>query len=303
MLFLYLSLFTWNLRTGYVDSLAAHVGLEFVGTILKPGKWVRQQVVEFWDHYIDLVDVRRRNDELEASLREAMFAVAAVREDEAELQRLRALLTLAPPEGWARLGARVIAHRLGLQAELESILLDKGYLQGGDVRTPVVTHRGVVGRVFRAGPYSSSVLLVTDPNSRIAVLSQNTRTPGVVMGTGARRLLEMRYVSINAPLAVGELLVTSGQAGAFPKGLPVARVVSIEYSDLSLFQKIMVEPLADLENLEEVLLLDGPPGLEERSVTELSVTPHEVITDMSAGTMPEASEAPNSGEAGAAGAQ
>lgn len=213
------------------------------------------QVVEFWDHYIDLVGVRKRNDELEAQMKEALYDVAGAREDKAELTRLRALLSISAPAGWERIGARVIAHRLGAQAELESILLDKGYLRGAGVRTPVATHEGIVGRVFRAGPYTSSVLLLTDPNSRIAVTSQDNRTPGIVVGVGPRALLEMRYVSLNAPLTVGELLVTSGQAGAFPKGIPVARIVSIEYSDISLFQKVMAEPLANLDNLEEVLLL------------------------------------------------
>jgi rod shape-determining protein MreC len=259
---LYLTLFTWNLRTGYVDKLATHTGLEFTGAVLKPGKWVRDQVVEFWDHYIDLVSVRKRNDELEAQLKEAMFSLAEANEDKAEVLRLRSLLSVSAPAGWERIGARVIAHRLGVQAELESILLDKGYLKGSGVRTPVVTHEGVVGRVFRAGPYTSSVLLLTDPNSRIAVVSQDNRTPGIVVGLGPRSQLEMRYVALNAPLGVGELLVTSGQAGAFPKGLPVARIVSIEYSDISLFQKVMAEPLANLDNLEEVLLIGNTGDVE-----------------------------------------
>lgn len=259
---LYLTLFTWNLRTGYVDKLATHTGLEFSGAVLKPGKWVRDQVVEFWDHYIDLVSVRKRNDELEAQLKEAMFSLAEANEDKAEVLRLRSLLSVSAPAGWERIGARVIAHRLGVQAELESILLDKGYLKGAGVRTPVVTHEGVVGRVFRAGPYTSSVLLLTDPNSRIAVVSQDNRTPGIVVGLGPRSQLEMRYVALNAPLGVGELLVTSGQAGAFPKGLPVARIVSIEYSDISLFQKVMAEPLANLDNLEEVLLIGNTGDVE-----------------------------------------
>lgn len=262
MLFLYLSLFTWNLRTGYVDSLATHTGLEFVGAVLKPGKWLRLQVVGFWDHYIDLVGVRKQNDELEARIKEAQFAVAAAKEDQAELARLRALLSISAPAGWERIGARVIAHRVGALAELESVLLDKGYLRGAGVRTPVVAHDGVVGRVFRAGPYTSSVLLLTDPNSRIAVLSQDHRTPGIIVGQGPRQMLELRYVALNAPLAVGELLVTSGQAGAFPKGLPVARIASIEYSDISLFQKVMAEPLANLDNLEEVLLVGKTVDLQ-----------------------------------------
>ncbi len=66
----------------------------------------------------------------------------------------------------------------------------------------------------------------------------------------------MAYVPLNAPLYEGEILVTSGFAGLYPKGLPVARVKSIHRSDISLFQKVVAEPLVDPRSLEEILLLD-----------------------------------------------
>lgn len=255
VLFVYLGLFTWNLRTGQLDTLAAHTGLEFTGLVLKPGKWLSSQVTGFWNHYIHLVDVRRHNDELQAQLHEAAFQLAKAKEEEAELKRLRGLLTLSPPTRWERIGARVIAHRLGAQAALESIMLNKGYMGGGAAHTPVVTHMGVVGRILRAGPYTSSALLITDASSRVAVISRDNRIPGILTGNGPRAMLQLKYIPLNAPLAEGEFLLTSGLGGAFPKGLPIARIVSIEHSDISLFLTVNAEPLASLDGIEEVLLL------------------------------------------------
>jgi rod shape-determining protein MreC len=111
--------------------------------------------------------------------------------------------------------------------------------------------------VLRAGPSSATVLLLTDLNSGIAVLGQSTRRPGILMGQGPERNLRVQYVPENAPLQEGEVLVTSGAAGLFPKGLPVARVVKVAKSKNSLFQDVDAVPLADLKDLEDVLILRG----------------------------------------------
>lgn len=242
-----------------LDRLAEHAGLEFVGAILKPGVWARDQVVSSWNNYLDLVGVREENEALREQVRTLSQQVQVASEERAELARLRALLELEPPEGWRPLGARVVANRLGPQAALESAIISRGYYSGAGPGTPVVTHEGVVGRVYRAGPYTATVLLLTDPGSRMAVLSAVNRTSGILVGTGPRGLLEMKYVPQNARIEVGELVLTSGLEGAFPKGVPVARVESVSQSDLSLFQTVYASPLADLEALEEVLLLERPP--------------------------------------------
>ena len=248
------------MRTGAVDHFSASTGLEFTGAVLKPGKWVVRSTTDLWDHYIYLQGVQRENDELQTRVKELSFALAEAREDVAELKRLRALLQLSPPSLWGRVGARVLSYRIGVQAELDSILLDKGFTDGASKDTPVVTHEGVVGRIVKSGPTTASALLLTDLNSRIAVISTKNRTPGLLVGSGTRDELHLKYVPINAPLEEGELLVTSGLAGAYPKGLPIARIVSITHSDISLFQSVKAVPLASLNKLEEVILLQSTPA-------------------------------------------
>ena len=103
------------------------------------------------------------------------------------------------------------------------------------------------------------MLLLVDPGSRIAVISQESRIQGVLVGE-ARQPLEMRFVSHNDVIRAGEILVTSGLDDAFPKGIPVARVLSATPSDLSPFQSIQAAPLAALSDLEELLLISRVEG-------------------------------------------
>jgi rod shape-determining protein MreC len=111
------------------------------------------------------------------------------------------------------------------------------------------------------------VLLLTDLNSGIAVLGQSTRRPGILMGQGPERNLRVQYVPENAPLQEGEVLVTSGAAGIFPKGLPIGRVVRVAKSQNTLFQDVDAVPLADLKDLEEILVLrrHSPPAAPDIS--------------------------------------
>jgi rod shape-determining protein MreC len=258
------------MRSGAVDRFAANTGLEFTGAVLKPGKWVVHNATDLWDEYIYLQCVQQENVRLLTQVENLSFELADARENVAELKRLRALISLSPPPTWSRSAARVLSYRIGVQAELDSIILDKGYLDGASKNTPVVTHEGVVGRIVKAGPTTSSALLLTDLNSRIAVISSNNRTRGLLVGSGNRDELHLKYVPINAQLEEGELLVTSGLAGAYPKGLPIAKIVSITHSDISLFKTVKAVPLASLSNLEEILLLQATPATTEVVAESLS---------------------------------
>lgn len=238
-----------------MDALASYTGLEFAKWVLAPGKWAASRVSSFWDRYVYFVGLREENDSLRAALGEATQELALLRERAAEAERLARILTLHPPVGWVRNAARVISHRLGPNAALETVLLDKGAMDGLQVNTPVAAPDGIIGRVLRVSPSAATVLLVTDPNSRIPVISQKNRTQGILKGEGASREMVVQYVSLGAQLEEGELLVTSGLEEIFPKGLPVARVTEVGRRGSSLFQTVYAEPLFDSRRIEEVALL------------------------------------------------
>jgi rod shape-determining protein MreC len=259
----YLSLYTWNSRTGHLDQLTASTGLEFVGWVLVPGTWAQQRAGLLWERYLYHVHLSRENELLRARLMELELHLFKLQESDAQAGRLRDFLSIAPPEDWEFHGANVIGQRLGPHAVLETILVDNGRAHGIKENTPVFSPQGVVGRVHRRSHHFSSVLLITDPNSRIAVISRTGRTSGILSGDGAGRPLQVHYIPLNAALEEGDILVTSGMDGIFPKGLAAARVTRVVRSNISLFLEVLAEPLVELKRSEEVLLLNrrGPvPG-------------------------------------------
>ncbi|OEU70218.1 MAG: rod shape-determining protein MreC [Desulfovibrio sp. S3730MH75] len=254
-LFIYLSLYSWNLRSGQLDRLADYTGLEIVKWVMWPGEWVHDRSVDFWDRYIYLVGLKQTNDQLSSQNDLMRLEIMMLREKAEEAGRLQTLLNFSPVEGWHVDGARVIAHRMGPSAALDSIILSKGSVSGVLPDTPVLTPLGIVGRVVQPGLSASKALLITDLNSRISVRGQLHRSTGLLSGTGEGEVLNVKYMKLNAPVSEGEILVTSGLAGLYPPGLPVAKVVSVERSDISLFLKVEAVPLVDMENTEEILLL------------------------------------------------
>lgn len=257
-----------------LDSLTANTGLEFVSWVLRPGKWIADKSTGLWRDYFHLVAVQQENRRLKAQVDKLSLDLSGLREEAAETGRLRHLLDYSPPRQWTVQGARVIAHRLGPAGALDTVLVDKGSLDGVAVNVPVATPWGVAGRVLRVAMQAATVLLVTDPNSKIPVVSRTHRTTGILAGQGQGEDLEVLYVPLNAPLDVGEVLVTSGLAGIFPKGLPAAEVTGIERSDISLFLTVRARPLVDYNSLEEVLLFRRVPGaIPDQDPEDMPVLP------------------------------
>ncbi len=205
-----------------------------------------------------LVGVAEENARLREETGSAERYLASVREDLAELARLRQLTGIKTPENWRVLGTRVLAGRFGPGASLETVMIDRGFATGAAPGTPLVTHQGLVGRVYRAAAHIATVLLITDQTFRVPVITSEGRVPGVLIGGGPLAPLEVRYMAPNVPVNVGETLVTSGLDGVFPKGVPVGRIISVEPGSQTLFQQVQAEPFSAPDSLEEALLLIAP---------------------------------------------
>lgn len=256
---LLLGVYSWNWRTGVLDAITGRTGMDIVSWAGWPLHWTREKVQSAWGRYFYLVGLRQENEQLRSKVTELFLQLSRLHEEAAEVPRLRALHSFSPPEPWELEGGRVVSHRFGPHAVVESVLVDKGTASGVSANTPVITPEGVVGRVLRSATRISQVLLITDPNSKIAVMGRRSRTQGILVGQGPADLLHMQYVPLNDVLKEGEVLITSGMDDVFPKGLPVARVERIERSAVSLFQTVLARPLVELRNLEEVLLVSNIP--------------------------------------------
>lgn len=259
LLVLFLGMYSWNQRTHTLDDIAANVGLEMSGTVLGTFDSVKGSVMDAWRRYVDLVGVREENERLRAQVAELQARIVSHGEDLAELARLRELVQLPVDSAWKPVGARILAGRMGPNAIQDSIIINRGYTSGARPGTPIVTNMGLVGRVLRASPHAATVLLITDPGSRIAVFAQQSRSAGILSGQGLEQPLEVGFVERDAPVTAGEILITSGLDGKYPKGIPVATVDSVAPSDSTQFLAVTARPLVDMRRLEEVLL--EPSGI------------------------------------------
>lgn len=229
--------------------------MEIVGWVLFPGKWIQDQTTQLWHDYIALVQVKKENKQLRKKLKKYQIRLFELKKEVDEAERLRNLLNFSAPKKWDYLGARVMAHKLGANAVLKTIFVDRGRKDGISNNMPALTPQGIVGRVQKASFNYSTILLLTDPNSHIPVIGRQSRTKGILIGQGDQALLKVNYIPQNAPLYNNELLVTSGLAEMFPKGIPIAQIEKIEHNNLSLFKDVYAKPLVNTQRLEEVFIL------------------------------------------------
>jgi rod shape-determining protein MreC len=119
---------------------------------------------------------------------------------------------------------------------------------------PVVTELGLVGRVTDVYRSASRVLLITDSNSSVNAILQNARLRGILRGRVDLNPV-MDYLPQDEPVAVGDIVVTSGETGYFPKGVPVGQVIEVERNDVEMFQRAIVRTTVDFNTLETVLVV------------------------------------------------
>jgi rod shape-determining protein MreC len=199
-----------------------------------------------------IADVPRLSAE-NAALRVRARALAA------ENARLNEALADAPEaRALAREAAReprgIVARTIGYDPENVSrqLTLDRGLAQGIHIDDGVVDEDGVVGRVIAATPFESTVLLVTDGASKVPAVVQRGRWWGIATGTGSR--IRLQYVSQDAKLRVGDVVVT-GTGRSFAAGLTIGRISHIDHPEGGLYQTAAVEPAVPFGRISRVIVL------------------------------------------------
>jgi rod shape-determining protein MreC len=229
-------------------------------------------------------ELRARTDELQAQVDALTVENVRLREYEAEVQQLRALLNFVSEYPIsASLGAEVISREacgtfpcgdvVGVEPNpyLRYVTVNVGSLQGVETGMPVVSGgAGLIGRVAQVGPRTAEVQLLTDTDSAVAALLQTSRVTGLVVGQ-PDGTLRMEYIPQEQLIDVGDIVLTSGLGGFMPKGLVIGQVTEVLQMDYALFQSAVVRPAIDLSRLELVLVitafeqipLEEPPLEEE----------------------------------------
>ncbi len=137
---------------------------------------------------------------------------------------------------------------------LDAILLDLGRVHGIQEGMPVVTDRGLVGRISDVTDTTSKVLLLTDPSSSVTSLLGESRLNGVVRGGSSGDLI-MDLIPQGPTVQTGETVLTSGLGGRFPKGIAIGTVQAVEAPANAVFQKATVRPSVDFGSLEIVMVI------------------------------------------------
>lgn len=210
----------------------------------------------WWRLYTEIGRLRQANVRLRAEVERLSQELTTVREQAIAAQRLERLLELRPQPGHRAVAARVIGREP--ERWFSTLLVDRGSRDGVRRNAPVATAEGVIGRVIEVTPTAARVLLIADSRSALSVLVQRSREPGVVEGRGGA-VLHLKYLLRTADVAAGDLVVTSGLGGVFPRGLIVGRILTVIRESGGLQQEAEVEPAASLARLEEVVILIPKP--------------------------------------------
>lgn len=167
-------------------------------------------------------------------------------------EQLREMLSFKKSLHFKTLAARVIGR--DPTNWYKTIMIDRGESDGVAKDMGVIVPSGVVGRVIKPGPNFSQVLLITDINSATAVLIERTRTEGILEGRGYSPA-RIKYIPSLSDNNIGDIVLTSGLAGGFPKDLMVGKISRIAEKPTELFQDVEIIPSVDFNSIEEVFVI------------------------------------------------
>lgn len=221
-----------------------------------------------WQNYVTLQEIRRANVRLLEENSQLQLRLQQERALAAESRSLQALLDLKNRVAFATTAGMVVQSTViggGAAPEFRTVTIDKGSQNGLKKDMAVLAPGGVVGRVIRPSRRASKIQLLIDVNAGAGAVVERSRAQGIVVGDG-RDKLRMDYVPSSADIRAGDVVVTSGIEGIYPKGFVIGQIESVrrgagEYSD------VVIRPAVDFSSLEVVLVVLTPPAAIETEAT------------------------------------
>lgn len=192
-----------------------------------------------------LSELKKQNEELTSEL-------AQLTEAEKTAERLESLLGLQSTYNLQSTAARIIGTTG--DAWSQTVTIDKGSANGFEIGMPVCNSGGVIGQIIEVSAATSTVRLINDENSGVSAMVQSTRAQGILQGQPDGTLM-LSYVPADADVKVGDVIITSGLGGRFPKGLPLGTVSSVSRAANATYYTIVVRAISTAESNEEVLVI------------------------------------------------
>ena len=228
-----------------------------IATLAYPIQWTVQAPVQAWDAMrasaatktrVEAENVKLAADNLVLRLKLLRFESL-----EQENQRLRAVRESSARVVQRSLVAEIV--RVDLDPFRQRVLVNKGTRDEVFRAQAAIDANGIFGQVTRVGPYSSEIILISDPEHAIPVQVNRTGARSIALGTGRSGLLSLPYMPQNTDVIVGDLLVSSGLGGVYQPGYPVAKVTAVTRDTGQPLLAVEAEPLAGLDRDPEILLV------------------------------------------------
>jgi len=245
---------SYNVKYSKDNSFLRKIVLETASPVQEILSGSIKSVKDAWLRYVLLVGIEEENKKLTNKINELKAVLVSYQESYQEAQRLKKLLSISDNYKYRFITARVIGRE---QAALSrTVLINKGSSDGLRNGMPVIAYPGLIGRLVDVSWNISRVLLLIDENSNIDAIVQRNRTQGIISGSGSRGMI-LKYISKTQDVQKGDVIVSSGMGGVFPKGWLIGQVIHVDRQDAGLFLKINVAPFVDLSKLEELLILSS----------------------------------------------
>jgi len=232
---------------------------------LKFSASVTNSVSEFLDRFANAEELYLENQELREQLRQANEKLIGAEQDKRENEQFRSFLGLKETNPDYEFEPATVIGRDSTN-RFYSFTIDKGSINGVEPADPVITADGLVGIVWEVGLTYAHVRTVLDISVEAGVYDISTRDSGIVTGDislSAEGLCKLKYLPRESGIASGNLIVTSGIGGVFPKDLVVGTVKSISVDSSGLSLTAVIVPAADIENVTDVLIIKSFNGQSE----------------------------------------
>jgi rod shape-determining protein MreC len=241
----------WSERIRYGLEAAAYPVQVAVNSPLVAWHWMT-------DSFSTRSTLRGQNKQLRTQVQELQLAMLRQHALEQENAQLRELQAALPPLIKKSLVAEVIGVDSGTLRQ--RLIINKGRHQGVQLNEPVVDSNGILGQVAHIGPWSSEVILITDPEHAIPVQVARNGLRTIAVGSGNTDELLLPYLAANSDVKSGDILTSSGLGGVFPAGYPVGRITGVRREANQLLAQVRAEPQAKVDRTREVMLIEFDPA-------------------------------------------
>jgi len=210
-------------------------------------------IKDYFGAIAEFKEVRGKNNLLIEEVEKLQQENAILQEKLITYDRLTKLLELKESFSFKMIPAQVISREPGNW--FNSMMIDKGTEDGVQKNMAIATYNGLVGKVVSSDSHSSKVQLILDQRSAVGSMIQRSRDIGVLKGS-RKNYCYMEYLSRDADIKRGDLVITSGLGSIFPKGIIIGKVVEIKKDTHALFQEVIINPFVDFTKLEEVFVVE-----------------------------------------------